>query len=255
MSRVRGSRAPAAARLRDHVPVEVAHDVERHAEHGLVLADGDDLGEPRRTRRRGARAAGRASRTMSCADGGSGGRGGRRSTKPLAAALEQEGEVRAAAVADPRRGRPARSRARARRGTPRRAPRRSAGTATGRPSRDRTRARPGRAPSSPVIRPRWLVEPVRGQTKCYAKCNEPPGRGTTTRFAGNSPPQTRPRRDATRGQTKFGASATKDPQVTNSSTGSLAAGDRDDACQGDRDARLLLAGEALVRAGRGRGGP
>ena len=32
-------------RLRDDVPVEVAHDVERHAEHGLVVADGDDLGQ------------------------------------------------------------------------------------------------------------------------------------------------------------------------------------------------------------------
>ena len=30
----------------DHVAVEVTHDVERDADHAVVIADGDDLGEP-----------------------------------------------------------------------------------------------------------------------------------------------------------------------------------------------------------------
>ena len=36
--------------VRDHVPVEVAHDVEGHAEHAFVLADREDVGEPGKAR-------------------------------------------------------------------------------------------------------------------------------------------------------------------------------------------------------------
>ena len=48
---------PGRQLARDHVPVEVAHHVERHAEHVRVLADGDDLREPLEARPRGSRSA------------------------------------------------------------------------------------------------------------------------------------------------------------------------------------------------------
>ena len=90
-------------RLRDDVPVEVAHDVERHAEHGLVVADGDDLGQ--------ALEPGGADRILQprlpdhvVGRGRERRAWGTAQHEPLAASLEQKGEVRAAAVADPRRG-------------------------------------------------------------------------------------------------------------------------------------------------------
>ena len=85
------------------MPVEVAHDVERHADHALVVADGDDVGEPRE--------AGGADRLLEPRLAHHVVRGGRqrRPRRPpeheaLAAALDQEGEVRSAAVPDPGRG-------------------------------------------------------------------------------------------------------------------------------------------------------
>ena len=93
------SRARAAARSVTTWPVEEAHHVEVHAEDALVVADGDDLRQadalrhecelqPRLAhhvvRRRRQRRARRAAEH-----------------EPLGAALEQEGEVRAAADADP----------------------------------------------------------------------------------------------------------------------------------------------------------
>ena len=118
---VEPERVPRAGRLEpgwellgDHVPVEVAHDVERDADHAVVVADGDDLGEPREP--------GGADRLLQprLAHHVVGGRRQRRPRRPaedeaLAAALDQEGEVRPAAVTDPRRGHRPRARARARR--------------------------------------------------------------------------------------------------------------------------------------------
>ena len=66
-------------RVGDDRPGHEGHDVEGHAEHALVLADGEDL-RHRAPAAPSARCT-NASRTMSCAEGGSGGRGGRRSTK------------------------------------------------------------------------------------------------------------------------------------------------------------------------------
>ena len=84
------------------MPVEEAHHVERDAEHGLVLADGDDLRE--------AVEPGDADRVLQPRLAHHVVRRGRqrRPRRPaqdeaLVAALEQEREVRAAAVADARR--------------------------------------------------------------------------------------------------------------------------------------------------------
>ena len=89
--------------LGDHVPVEVAHDVERDADHALVVADRDDVGE--------AREPGGADRLLEpslahhvVSRGRQ--RRPRRAAEheALAAALDQEGEVRPTAVPDPSSG-------------------------------------------------------------------------------------------------------------------------------------------------------
>jgi len=88
--------------VRDHVAFEEAHDVERDADHGLVVADGDDLREPREARRADCVLdAGLAHHVVG--PRGAVGTWGPPEHKPVAAALDQEGEVRSAAVADPAR--------------------------------------------------------------------------------------------------------------------------------------------------------
>jgi hypothetical protein len=98
-----GTLEPRRKLARDHVPVEKPHHVERHAEHVHVFADGDDLRQSPEARR-----ADRGLQTC-LADHVVRGRWQRRTRRPaqhepVAAALDEEGEVRAAAVADPRRG-------------------------------------------------------------------------------------------------------------------------------------------------------
>ena len=84
---------------RDDVPVEEPHDVERHAEHVLVLADGDDRRQANAVRREREL----ESRFADHVVRGRGQWGPRRPPQDisLVAALEEEREVRAAAVPDP----------------------------------------------------------------------------------------------------------------------------------------------------------
>ncbi len=88
--------------VRDHVPVEEAHHVEGHAEHAFVLADREDVGQPRK-----ARGADRVLQSRFADHVVRRRREGRAwgttQHEPLVAALDQEAEVRAAAVADPGR--------------------------------------------------------------------------------------------------------------------------------------------------------
>ncbi len=86
-------------RLRDDVPVEIAHHVERNAENRFVVADGEDLRKaPEPTGAHGELQSRLAHHVVRRGRE----RRARRATKhePVVAALEQEGEVRAAAVAD-----------------------------------------------------------------------------------------------------------------------------------------------------------
>ena len=100
-ARRRARRGPAAASGRHDVALEVAHHVEVHAQNALVVAHRDDLRQADAVRREGELQPRLADHVV-C---------GRRQRRPrrapqheaVGAPLEQEREVRAAAVADPAR--------------------------------------------------------------------------------------------------------------------------------------------------------
>src|SRR5207253_10123532 len=92
---------PGRQSIRDHVPVEVVHDVERNAEDALVVAEGDDRRQANAVRREGELEPRLSDHVMR--------RGWqRRPWRPAknegaVVALEQEREVRPSALADPPR--------------------------------------------------------------------------------------------------------------------------------------------------------